>query len=103
MGQQSFTGKNVVHSLQVTLVVWLSSFSVDRIARQSLCDLPSHSINIPQIATEVISILQNIHEHGLSHNDIKPDHIVFDSHYSLLTLGRVPNLDQRFQSLQGQM
>jgi serine/threonine protein kinase len=67
------------HSLQVTLVVWLSSFSVDRIAQKSLCDLPSHSINVPQIATKVIHILQNIHKHGLSHNDIKPDHIVFDS------------------------
>jgi serine/threonine protein kinase len=65
-------GKNITHSLQVT-------FSLDRIAQKSLRDLPSCSINVPQIAAQVIHILQNIHKHGLSHNDIKPDHIVFDS------------------------
>jgi serine/threonine protein kinase len=41
--------------------------------------MPSCSINVLEIATEVIRILQCIHERGLSHNDIKPDHIVFDS------------------------
>jgi serine/threonine protein kinase len=62
-----------------TFLLGFFSSSLDRIAQKSLCDLPSCSINVLEIATEVISILQCIHERGLSHNDIKPNHIVFDS------------------------
>lgn len=55
------------------------SLHSDRIAHTSLQDLQPSPNDLPQIVTQVIHILQNIHEHGLSHNDIKPDHIVFDS------------------------
>lgn len=54
------------------------SFHLDRIAQISLQDLQLSPNDISTIATQVIQILHNIHKHGLSHNDIKPDHIVFD-------------------------
>jgi serine/threonine protein kinase len=78
-GMTEFHGKKYCALVTGNNLLLLGSFSLDRIAQKSLHDLPSHSIDILQITTQVISILQNIHKHGLSHNDIKPDHIVFDS------------------------
>eukprot|EP01127_Copromyxa_protea_P013660 TRINITY_DN368_c1_g2_i3.p1 TRINITY_DN368_c1_g2~~TRINITY_DN368_c1_g2_i3.p1 ORF type:complete len:622 (-),score=95.12 TRINITY_DN368_c1_g2_i3:391-2256(-) len=49
----------------------------DRIAKTSLCDL-QNSTNLLTIAGQTIQILSQIHKCGFSHNDIKPNHIVFD-------------------------
>eukprot|EP01124_Arcella_intermedia_P031934 TRINITY_DN7343_c0_g1_i2.p1 TRINITY_DN7343_c0_g1~~TRINITY_DN7343_c0_g1_i2.p1 ORF type:complete len:699 (+),score=179.91 TRINITY_DN7343_c0_g1_i2:26-2122(+) len=54
----------------------------DIVGEYSIADIPVDTIQIYKIAKEAIEILEQIHQRGILHKDIKPDHLVF-SHNKL--------------------